>query len=169
MKKIILKIAGISLITLLALYSCQKEEVNQKLNENVYQNDKSLNSMEDNEMKASGGSMFVTHWNGKDCVLPAKDCLPEIVVTPDMNRIIEVVDENQDDYDYRKISSLVENYESIFQDLFGNQVTHDLKNADCMIETKKATKKATKQTPLKSFLIVSDLRGETISVRPLIN
>lgn len=71
----------------------------------------------------------------------------------------------QHDYDYRKISSLVENYESIFQDLFGNQVTHDLKNADCMIETKKATK----QTPLKSFLIVSDLRGETISVRPLIN
>lgn len=48
-------------------------------------------------------------------------------------------------------------------------MTYDLKNADCMIETKKATNKATKNTSLKSFLIVSDLKGETISVRPLIN
>lgn len=162
MKKIIFKIAGISLIALLALYSCQKEEVNQKLNENISQSDKSLNSMEDNEMKASGGSMFVTHWNGVDnCILPAKDCLPEVTVVGTVSRIIGEIEGNQNDYDFDEISSLVERYKSTFQDLFGDQVTYDLISKKCMIEVKTTSK--------GSFLIVSDLKGETISVRPLIN
>lgn len=107
--------------------------------------------------------MFVTHWNGvDDCLEPAKDCLPEVVVTPSLAEIIEEVSDNQNDYDFDKINNLVLRFESDFQATFGDQITFDLKNKKCKIYAKVNSN--------KSFLIVPDSKDEiTLSVRPFIN
>lgn len=158
MKKLIFKIVGISLILVLGLYSCQKEIVNQKTDELISNNDKTNNNPD--YEKIGGGSMFVTHWNGNDCVKPAKECTDVVVITPLLSSIIEEVDDNQNDYDYERITDLVSNHKEIFQELFGDQITYDLENGECRIEARINSN--------KSFLLISDSEGEIFNVRPFI-
>lgn len=158
MKKLILSLTGMGIALALVFASCQKEEIRQKVKDSTLASNKTIDSPP--EYEKVGGGMFVTHWNGNDCVKPAKECTDVVVITPLLSSIIEEVDDNQNDYDYERITDLVSNHKEIFQELFGDQITYDLENGECRIEARINSN--------KSFLLISDSEGEIFNVRPFI-
>lgn len=110
MKKIILKIAGISLITLLALYSCQKEEVTRNV--------KTSNDTTENVLKSEVGHNMRYWYDDGDlnygCDERKGNCYEETTVYGSLIPVIDKIGDEADNGNvFEVIELLKDNYKSL--------------------------------------------------------